>query len=104
MFRSSSLRRVHVEMVEPEVDEDFLELPLAIRGAQNLVGGKRDDLLSRKSPQLLAVGGVRLILRRRKTRLNGVVVDAARVKLLVQPRVQADLADVLDLARSRPER
>jgi hypothetical protein len=44
-----ALAGVDVEVVEPEIDQHFLQLPLAVHRAQQLLGGERDDLLARES-------------------------------------------------------
>ena len=94
----AALARVHVEVVEPEVGEHFLQLPLAVDGAQQLLLAELDD------------HGVGLLLhgiRRCRRRSDWPRVAAAGGLLLpaIAPRFQQRPLELLgDLAASSAER
>ena len=54
-LRRAPFARVDVEMVEPEIDEDLLQLPLAVHRAKELLGCERLDLPARELAQFLLV-------------------------------------------------
>ena len=128
-----------VEVVEPEIDQYFLQLPLAVDGPQQLLGNQflEEDLLLPKSRPTFGRSFTRRLGARRRLRLtaallaqlqerlqillrnllrrhaqgrhacqpgvDGAIGDAAGLKLLVDPRRQANPAHAVDIARARPE-
>ncbi len=116
--RGAPLAGEDVEVVEPEVDEHFLELPLAIDRARDLLRSQRLDLLAAELPgaalrfhallfRQVARGHapevVRAIGERHEPRREARVVDGRGVQLLIDPARKPHALDVLDLARARAE-
>ena len=125
-----TLPRIHVEVVEPEIGEHFLELPLAVHGAEHLLLPQLDDHAVRLL--LLALSELRALYRverllplpprldlRHLVRLRDLsrahrqrpqpgqagrdraVRNALRMELLIDVAPDAHRADSRDVARPR---
>jgi hypothetical protein len=94
---------VDVEVVEPEIDEHLLQLPLAVHRAQQFLGCERDDLLARELAQLLLIGAVRRRAELRQHRFGCAVVNARGMQLLVEPSLHPHHANAFGVARPRAE-
>ena len=94
-FGRASFAGVDVEVVEPEIDEDFLQLPLAVHRTQQLLFGERLHLATGEAAQLFLVRAVGRRVELREHRLRGLVVDARWMQLLVEPPVEAHRAHAI---------
>ena len=102
--RARVVVHVDVEVVRPEVDEQFVELPRTPDGTHE---GRRGEVvarpplvvLSRERGRIPSGSGVR-----RQHRLDGRVVDRLPVQLLVDPGLEPDGLDGGDRGGGLPER
>jgi hypothetical protein len=64
VFPRRALAGEDVEVIEPEVGHHFLELPIAVDGAENLLLGELGDHFALLARHFHLLGGARLLLRR----------------------------------------